>query len=245
MTKSAWVGTWSWWQEIVGLVLPVACAGCGEGRVVLCDGCRLALGAAPARRVRPTPEPAGLPRVFAAAAYADRARAVLLAHKERGVLALAGPLGRALAVSVRAAAGAAAARAGPQPGEGWGRPLSLVPVPSARAAVARRGHDPVRRIALAAAGVLRRDGVAARVRPVLRQRRAVTDQAGLTAAQRLANLAGALAVVPGGLARAGPVVLVDDLVTTGASLTEAARAVRAAGGVVLGAAVVAGGHTRR
>ncbi|MGW7209398.1 ComF family protein [Streptomyces sp. NPDC054837] len=108
--------------------------------------------------------------------------------------------------------------------------MLLVPVPSARRVVGARGHDPARRIALAAAGELRRGGVAARVVGVLRQRRAVADQSGLDARERLENLAGALEVVPGGgrLLLGGPVVLVDDLMTTGASLTEAARAVRAA-----------------
>jgi hypothetical protein len=106
----------------------------------------------------------------------------------------------------------------------------LVPVPSARRAVAARGHDPARRIALAAAGELRRGGVPARVVAVLRQRRGVADQAGLSSRARLDNLAGALAVAPGGarLLLGGPVVLVDDLMTTGASLAEAARAVRVA-----------------
>ncbi|PNE42575.1 ComF family protein [Streptomyces noursei] len=122
-----------------------------------------------------------------------------------------------------------------------GGPLLLVPVPSARKAVAGRGHDPVRRIALAASAELRRVGVGARVLAVLRQRRAMIDQSGLDARQRLANVAGALEV-PGAAGRllAGvPVVLVDDLVTTGATLAEAARAVRAVGGRVTGAAVVA------
>ncbi|WP_425587361.1 ComF family protein, partial [Streptomyces mexicanus] len=109
-------------------------------------------------------------------------------------------------------------------------PVLLVPVPSARAAVRARGHDPARRIALAAAGELRRSGIAARVLAVLRQRRAVSDQARLDSRQRLDNLAGALGTVPGGarLLLAGPVVLVDDLMTTGASLREAARAVKSA-----------------
>ncbi|WP_449657914.1 ComF family protein [Streptomyces chrestomyceticus] len=120
-------------------------------------------------------------------------------------------------------------------------PLLLVPVPSARRAVAGRGHDPVRRIALAAARDLRREGVPVRVLCALRQRRTVADQAGLGARQRVANVSGALTVVPGAvrLLAAAPVVLVDDLLTTGASLAEAARAVRAAGGKVVGAGVVA------
>ncbi|MER6181734.1 hypothetical protein [Streptomyces sp. NPDC001652] len=115
-------------------------------------------------------------------------------------------------------------------------------MPSARRVVGARGHDPARRIALAAAGELRRGGVAARVVAVLRQRRAVADQSGLDSRERLENLAGALEVVPGGgrLLLGGPVVLVDDLMTTGASLTEAARAVRAATAVA--AAAVARGR---
>ncbi|MDX3232845.1 ComF family protein [Streptomyces sp. ME19-01-6] len=220
-----------WCREIAGLVLPAGCAGCGRAGGALCGRCREVLCGAGARPVRPSPAPPGLPPVHAAAAYEDEARAVLLAHKERGELRLAAALGEALAGAV----GAAGARSG---GE---RPLLLVPVPSARRAVAARGHDPARRIALAAAGVLRRGGRPARVLPVLRQLRAVTDQAGLDARRRRENLTGALGAVPrcGRLLAEGPVVLVDDLMTTGASLAEAARAVRAAGGLVTGAAVVA------
>lgn len=266
---------------------------------MLCPECRAVLSGTVPCRVRPEPEPAGLPAVHAAARYADEVRAVLLAHKERGALTLAAPLGTALAGAVRAglreawAGGSAGDRgavpgagAGPggagwgSAGSGWGSEgaergcrvvgpgwsgggpvgaggafggltggdgrraagagraggvagdgvVRLVPVPSARRVVGARGHDPARRIALAAAGELRRGGVAARVVGVLRQRRAVADQSGLDARGRLENLAGALAVVPGGgrMLLGGPVVLVDDLMTTGASLTEAARAVRAA-----------------
>ncbi|MFD3837742.1 ComF family protein [Streptomyces sp. NPDC058642] len=130
------------------------------------------------------------------------------------------------------AAGAGGAGAGD-------RVVLLVPVPSARRVVGARGHDPARRIAFAAAGELRRGGVAARVVCALRQRRAVADQSGLDSRERLENLAGALEVVPGGgrLLLGGPVVLVDDLMTTGASLAEAARAVRAATAVTAQAVV--------
>ncbi|MER6676790.1 ComF family protein [Streptomyces sp. NPDC000983] len=283
------VGVRDWWRDISDLVLPAECAGCGRPRTVLCPACRRALGgmasggAAPCR-VRPEPEPAGLPVVHAAARYGDAVRAVLLAHKERGALALAAPLGAALAGAVRAGTGGAV-RAGGERGGGYGggdalrecggggggygggcdgaacdevggglalrargrgecravdqpggrvRPVLLVPVPSARRAVRARGHDPARRIALAAAAELRRAGTPARVLAVLRQRRAVADQSGLNSRQRLDNLAGALVVAPGGgrLLGDGPVVLVDDLMTTGASLAEAARAVRE--GVALG-----------
>ncbi|MER6807461.1 MULTISPECIES: ComF family protein [Streptomyces] len=229
-----------WWQDLTDLVLPAECGGCGRPRTVLCARCREALSGAAPRRVRPVPEPAGLPPVHAAARYADEVRAAVLAHKERGVLALAGPLGEALAGAVRAglrtagSRGAAAVDRAPY-GRGAGGPyhvpgaVLLVPVPSARRAVRARGHDPARRIAFAAASALRREGVPARVLPALRQRRHVADQSGLDSRQRLANLAGALVVAPGcgRLLSGGPVVLVDDLMTTGASLSEAARAVRA------------------
>jgi predicted amidophosphoribosyltransferase len=182
------------------------------------------------RRVRPSPEPPGLPPVYAAGRYGDEVRAVVLAHKERGALGLAAPLGTALAGAVLRV--------------GVTGTVLLVPVPSARRAVAQRGHDATARMAGAAARELRRAGVTARVVAALRQRRPVADQSGLGAAGRLANLSGAVVAAGGSAAllTAAPVVLVDDLMTTGASLTVAARAVEDAGGRVAGAAVVAGPH---
>ncbi|MGC5535110.1 ComF family protein [Streptomyces sp. SR-10] len=224
---------WQAWQELSGLLLPVACAGCGRPRTELCTACGVALHGALARLVRPSPRPPGLPAVFAAAPYENAVRAVLLAHKERGALGLAGALGRALAGCVRAGSG--------RPGDAG--PLLLVPVPSARSSTAARGHDPVRRIAAAAARDLRSAGLPAQVLPLLRQRRAVADQSGLGARQRRANVAGALELTAGGgrllrhellrhgLLRLGGVVLVDDLLTTGSTLAEAARAVGEAVGV--------------
>lgn len=226
-----------WWQDLTDLVLPAECGGCGRPRTVFCPQCRAALSGGAPCRVRPVPEPLGLPAVYAAAPYEDAVRAALLAHKERGALALARPLGTALAGVVGAGLRAAVAGAGAGAGTAgaglsWtvGGTVLLVPVPSARWAVRARGHDPARRIALAAAGELRRSGTPARTLAVLRQRRAVADQSGLGSRQRLDNLSGALQVAAGGagLLLSGPVVLVDDLMTTGASLTEAARAVKAA-----------------
>lgn len=264
------VGMRGWWQDLTDLMLPAECGGCGRPRAVLCPECRDALSGAVARRVRPDPEPHGLPVVHAVAPYRDEVRAALLAHKERGALTLATPLGAALAGAVRAGLGhmclpvtrgrptasdgRLGAGSGQRRSEGGRGParfagpgsLLLVPVPSSRRAVRARGHDPARRIALAAAGELRRSGTSARVLAVLRQRRAVADQAGLNSRQRLDNLAGALQVVAGGarlLAGGNGVVLVDDLMTTGASLTEAARAVRAVLAEAHAYAAQAGGTT--
>ncbi|MHC5264294.1 ComF family protein [Streptomyces sp. UC4497] len=227
-----------WWQDLSDLVLPAECAGCGRSRTTLCARCSAALRGAVPSRVRPRPAPPGMPVVFGAVPYRNAVRAVLLAHKERGALGLARPLGVALAGAVRAglvdsgAGGGGGARRAPG---GLLGPVTLVPVPSAPRAVRARGHDPTRRIAYAAAAELRRAGVAARVLAVLRQRRAVADQSGLDARQRLVNVTGALEVVGGGsalLTGIGRIVLVDDLITTGASLAEAARAIAAATGYV-------------
>ncbi|MFF7455216.1 ComF family protein [Kitasatospora sp. NPDC008115] len=209
---------------LLDVLVPAPCAGCGADRGQLCRNCRHVLAIA-----RPGPC-AALPWAHAAAPYDGPVRRMLLAHKERGALRLAGPLGEALALAVRSALG-------PRGGQG---PLLLVPVPSARAAVRARGHDPTLRLAAAAARALRREGLDARAAPLLRHTRPVADQAGLPAAERRRNLYGALTVRPLGRRAAGlRPVLVDDLVTTGASLAEAARALSAAGLPPRAAATVA------
>lgn len=206
--------------DLLELVLPRVCAGCSAPGCALCPDCLAPL--ARPRRHRPQPCPQELPSLVAAAPYAGPVRAALLAHKEDGRLALARPLGRALAGCL----------------ELLQETGVLVPVPSSRQAVRQRGHDHARRLAAAAA---RSAGL--RSRPLLVPARAVADQAGLDAGARAANLSHAL--------RARhrldgvPVVLVDDVVTTGATLAEAARALRAAGADVRGCVVVGATVRRR
>ena len=208
--------------DLLDLVLPRDCAGCGAVGRTLCEGCSAAL--AHPRQHRPDPCPPGLPALVAAASYDGVVRSALLAHKERGRLGLARPLGRALAGAVRGLAPP--------------RRVVLVPVPSSRAAVRERGQDHARRLARAAARTL----PGAVVQPLLVPARTVADQSGLGTAARAANLAGALRVRRP--VRGLPVVVVDDVVTTGATLAEAARALRAAGADVVGCAVV-GATARR
>lgn len=249
---------------LADLVLPATCAGCATPAAPLCASCALDFDAAPLL-AWPTPSPPGLPPPWAVASYSGGPRRALLAYKEHGRTSLAAPLGRALAASLQTAAAAgglpvpnaAAAggpatgglRAGRSPAGGLpvrvpdaGQPVLLaVPAPSSPAARRARGDDPLLRLTLRAAALARRDGLATQARPVLAQRRAVADQAGLTAARRAANLHGALIVpaplVP--LVRGHPVVICDDVITTGATLAEAARALTVAGAHVVGAALVA------
>ncbi|MGW4809791.1 ComF family protein, partial [Kitasatospora sp. NPDC004272] len=88
---------------LLDLLLPTRCAGCGSGLTGLCPPCRALLDGAAAGPAGPHRPPPGLPPVHAAAPYAGPVRQLLLAHKERGALRLAGPLGTALAAAVRSA----------------------------------------------------------------------------------------------------------------------------------------------
>lgn len=186
----------------------------------------------------PTPTPPGLAPPFAAGAYDATLRAMVLAHKERRVLALADPLGRLLATS--AATALTALR--PRPG-----PVLLVPVPSRPSVVRSRGHDPTLAMTRRAARHLRGEGgdgpvVVGRL---LRSRPGVADQAGLTAGERRANLTGSMACPAAAVHRLrrvldhAHVVVCDDVLTTGATAREAQRALEASGLRVLGISVVA------
>ena len=170
---------------LLDLAMPQACSGCSSPGHWLCFSCASALRGA-GRQVWPSPEPSGLPQVFASAGYDSVVRNLVIAHKEHARLELATPLGNALAEAVRAALSAAVARDDPRAGA----PV-LVPVPSLRATVRARGQDPLLRMARVAGSVasLRRVGAQAPlcVAPVLRHRRQVADQAGLTATERAAN----------------------------------------------------------
>ncbi|GAA4808555.1 hypothetical protein GCM10025786_10600 [Nocardioides caeni] len=223
------------------LVLGSACVGCGQPGRPLCAACRADLPDT-ATQSWPTPTPPGLVPPFATGAYDDVLRALVIAHKERGILALGAPLGSLLACSITAAVDAV--------GADTRTPLLLVPVPSRPSVVRQRGHDATADIARHAARRLDATGRPAYVAPLLRVRPGIADQAGLDAGQRSANLDHALAVRDRELrrhARRGPthVVLCDDVITTGASLREAQRALEDVGIRVLAAATVAATRRRR
>ena len=228
---------------VVELVLPVSCAGCGAPERRWCPACAADLVARlhpTPRHTEPVPAPPGLPPVVAAGRYAGALRAALVQVKDGGRADLRRELAPLLA--------AALLRLPHPPG------TIVVPMPSSRAALRRRGEAPVLELARRATRLdlgrsrgSRSPGLPVlTLRPVLTVTRPVADQAGLDTRQRAANLAGAYAVRPRAAGRLSgrPVLLVDDVLTTGATLAEGARAVRAAGGRVVGAAVVAATERR-
>ncbi len=212
-------------RELIDLLLPTACAGCGRilsRGLVLCPECRRALprlpatgcplcqgetaGSGPCAACRLEPPP------YAACLAEARFEAAVAAWIRR--LKYPGPRLRSLDPGAEAAVGAlvrAAARRGPDPG-----PQAVVPVPLHPARLRQRGFDPVARLAREVARERGAPWVCG-----LRRVRDTPSQTGLDRPARRRNVAGAFR------ARAGlpqEVWLVDDVVTTGATLAEASRA---------------------
>lgn len=208
---------------MLDLVLPLECGGCGAPSTRWCATCaaQLGVGDDEPHLVTPRTDP-GVP-VFALGRHAGIRRRVIVAVKEKGRTDLVAPLAGAL-------------NAGLQHLLTWGvigTPVTLVPAPTRRAAARRRGGDPVRRIATAAAAGL--PGVS--VTPALRLRPWVRDSVGLSGAARQRNIAGRVRLIG---PVAGEVVLVDDIVTTGATAAESVRMLTTAGADV--SAVLAISH---
>lgn len=203
------------------LLLGSCCPGCDKPGFRLCAGCCALLAETRAFRL-----PSSTPPIVAAGPGDDLSRRLINAHKERSAWYLARPLGDRLAGAVDHLVAGLGAPKGAQ--------IALVPVPSTRSAVRRRGYDAT--AALAARAARGATATRAEVHRVLRHTRAVQDQSGLDRAERAENLRGAL--VAAGPASDRPAIVVDDLTTSGATLAEALRALRAGGWSVVGAAVV-------
>lgn len=240
---------------LVDLVLPARCGGCERPGQAWCTTCEAELAAAaPAARWAPTPSPPGLPEVWSVLPYQGVTRACLVSWKDNGRRDLARVLAPVLTEAVLAALLAHTdSRAPPADGVGDGadarpsaaqNPWLVVPVPSGRRNVRRRGDRPLLDLAHRALRALP-PAVRPPLAPALRLTRAVADQAGLDRGGRADNLRGAMGLTPR-LSRAVPgarCLVVDDVITTGATLVEAARALRVAGAAEVVAVTLAA--TRR
>jgi predicted amidophosphoribosyltransferase len=212
MDSKEWLGATvrAAFAEALALVLPVACAGCDEPDVPLCETCR--------DRLKPqVTRSGGSLRVWSGLSFEGVAARVVRALKEEGRTGLT----RELAPALRAAVDAASADP-----RGVDR-IVLVPIPTSRAAFRRRGYRVVELVA-------RRAGL--RTERLLTVARVAADQRGLDREARRRNVANSLRAHHAAGLR---IVVIDDVVTTGATLEEAARALRAGGAEVIGAATIA------
>lgn len=229
-------------HDLLDLVLPVECGSCRAPGSPWCRRCDRALRATAfpegPRRVRPDPEPSGLPDVHAWGAYAGPLRPAITAWKDEGRGDLVRVLGPLLCLAAREALRAARWDAGA---------VLLVAAPSSRRSRRERGEVPLERLLgeVVASLPVRGEPVLRALPGALAPRRRVADQSGLGRLGRAANLRGALVVGR----RWQPVVegrrclVVDDVMTTGATIVECSRALDAAGAAGIVAATI--GATQR
>lgn len=121
--------------------------------------------------------------------------------------------------------------------------LLLVPIPSSKMAIRRRGESFLQPILKSALQICRTRGVKDLAwQSILVHQKRVKDQSELSFNERHKNLENAFKLNgnsrPGNSLATAKIILIDDVVTTGATLLSAARALRERNMTVLGAATV-------
>ncbi|MFZ9724581.1 MAG: ComF family protein [Candidatus Nanopelagicaceae bacterium] len=115
----------------------------------------------------------------------------------------------------------------------------LVPIPSSRTAIRRRGGSFLHPILDKLVELQKqKNGVRWRWKELLTHQKSVRDQSKLSYTARQSNMASAFRLISDDLVRERPILLIDDVLTTGATLDSAFRALRERNLTVLGAATV-------
>jgi ComF family protein len=210
-------------EELLDILLPRSCAGCGAAGGVVCGQCLEGLAGGALEGQTRTVEAAGRDPAFsdwrAAGAYRGLLKEMVLQLKSSRA-AFAAPLAELMIGA-----------AGNDPG--YLAPDCVFYVPSDRAKLLARGYNPAEILARVVAGRLSRPLSHAMVK-----RLRTPDQHWSTGAARLANVEGAYGLEPSAAVR-GRVVLIDDVLTTGATADACARLLLSAGATSVGVLVAA------
>lgn len=198
-------------QPLVDLVYPPRCASCGAA-IAAQDGlCAECWSTLEVPQVAPVGE--GTVPIYAATAYSETSRKLVLAYKHGGRIALSRLLARLMAARM------------PQPEAGRAPPL-LVPVPLHRWRLWRRGFNQ----AALLAQELERLGCGKTAVGVLVRHRRTPNLGGLGRDERERMLSGAIGLDRRQMAvlRGRDVILVDDVLTSGATSRACIAAIAAA-----------------
>lgn len=191
-------------DELLNFLLPTKCLACGGGEGPICESC-INLFSNQQREVSRF-DLVG----FAVSDYSPTVARIVHELKENSQTSLARSLAHPMAKIV------------PEDCK------VLVPMPSKKLSIEKRGFVPAKLLAASLAReVAAQQKRFVRVFDILTLNRDVQDQAGLSGHERRSNLVGAMAVTRP--LHGFEVWLVDDVITTGATVREAARCLMAAG----------------
>ena len=216
--------------SVFDLALGRCCAGCDRPGSILCPSCTDALR--PEVRFRRDVDVTDVVQdlripVVCALDYRGAVRRILYRYKDHGIRQLAGALAPALIASIDCAAAHA----------GVSRTtVVLVPMPTRRSSVRRRGFDATALAVRRAAAITAVGGV----KPILRDVRSSGAAKKAGAKERERGAIDAFHIAPRTRSISAPVILVDDIVTTGATIREATSTLVLAGVHVIAVASIAG-----
>lgn len=184
--------------EISQLLFPELCVGCGQHKGLLCKRCSWEWSGSPIKNhINRIP-------LTSASYYSHSISKIILRAKEdndrRARLLIANSIAQFIPTA-----------------------MTIIPIPSRKAALRRRGFD---HSFLLAREVARLSGGGAM--RILKVNRNIRDQTSVPHEERFGNLSGAYSAKSGNQP-SHSVVLIDDLVTTGSSMREAIRALEDAG----------------
>ncbi len=217
----------STWEIIDGLrtlIFPQVCIMCESINASICNSC-LSVWDAPARKLAFEYVP-----TYAVVTYNQQVSSVVLKAKEERNKSAQLLIAGAITLSMEALVTSLSFNLTTP------EKALLVPIPSSRQAIRRRGESFLHPIMNTVMGLIKEKSKFSQLdlhwADLLKHQRRVRDQAGLTSTERAENLSGAFSVLDDPQC---PVILVDDVVTTGSTLKNAVKAFEERKMTVLGA----------